>query len=272
MQVSSVSISSYMQQIQQSLFKKADSDGDGSLSLDEFSAAGPAKDAGSANAAAKADKAAKLFKALDTDGDGQVSQSEMEALTSKLSSSTQSSLISLQQSDQGSSDPLSSLLSKADTDGDGSLSLDEFTAAKPKGASDENAAKVFADMDKDGDGKVSSDEISGFEEAHKAQGGGHAHHHGGGHMPPPDDTSAATDADGTTSLASVLSGTGSSDDSPSSLADILNKMTADAGTSTTGATGATADFSKQLAAYLQQAMSGYADQARSSTSSLNVAA
>ena len=195
----------------------------------------------------------------------------MEALTSKLSSSTQSSLISLQQGDQGQSDPLSSLLSKADTDGDGSLSLDEFTAAKPKGASDEDAAKVFADMDKDGDGKVSSDEISGFEEAHKAQGGGHAHHHGG-HMPPPDDTSASTDADGTTSLASVLSGTGSSDDSPSSLADILNKMTADAGSSTTGATGAAADFSKQLAAYLQQAMSGYADQTKSTTSGLNVAA
>lgn len=100
MQISSVSASNYTQQMQQAMFQKADSNDDGSLSLKEFAAADPAKNTGTTNST-DTTRAEKLFKSIDTDGDGKASESEMGAFTSKLSSETQSSLMSLQQAQGG---------------------------------------------------------------------------------------------------------------------------------------------------------------------------
>ena len=254
MQVSSVSASYYMQQMQQTMFQKADSNNDGSLSLDEFSAAGPEKNSGSSSAANTA-RAEKLFKSIDTDGDGSVSENEMSTFMSKLSSETQSSVISLQQQQFGGKDPMMDLMSKADSNGDGTLSLDEFTAAKPDDVSSDQSNKMFSEMDANGDGEVTQDEMKTFAESH------HNHHAAGvGHMPPPT-SSGDDDSSSGTSLADILSGNSSSDTSgTSSLADVLNQ------TSGSGST----DLSKQLEAYISQMLSNYGDQAKSATSSLSV--
>ena len=268
MQISSVSASPYMQQMQQAMFQKADSNDDGSLSLDEFSASGPEKNSGSANAAEKA-RAEKLFKTIDTDGDGKASETEMGAFISKLSAETQSSLISLQQTQGGQGpmkDPMSDLMDKADSDGDGMLSLDEFNAAKPDDVSSDQSDKMFGEMDSDGDGKVTQDELKTFAESHRPDQAA-----GAGQMPPPPPSGGKGEGSGSSLadiLASVSSSSTSDTSSTNTLADLLNQAS---GTDDTSSDSKT-DLAKQLSAYVSQMLSAYADQAKSGTSSLSISA
>ena len=80
-----------IQQMRDRMFARADKDGDGGLSLDEFKAmakrppreagsAGPAAEnaAGPATSAGRTDRAAAAFSALDTNGDGKLSGAELE--------------------------------------------------------------------------------------------------------------------------------------------------------------------------------------------------
>ncbi|RYI82248.1 MAG: hypothetical protein EON47_23470 [Acetobacteraceae bacterium] len=80
-----------LQQMRDRMFARADKDGDGGLSLDEFKAMAkrPPREAGSAAPAAGAaaasassaggtDRAAAAFSALDTNGDGKLSGAELE--------------------------------------------------------------------------------------------------------------------------------------------------------------------------------------------------
>ena len=81
-----------IQQMRDRMFARADKDGDGGLSLDEFKAMAkrpPPREAGSAAPAAGAaaasassaggtDRAAAAFSALDTNGDGKLSGAELE--------------------------------------------------------------------------------------------------------------------------------------------------------------------------------------------------
>lgn len=223
MQISGVSSSPYLQQLQQSLFQKADSNADGSLSIDEFTASSSASSTGSASSSDKTAKAQALFKSIDTNGDGKVTGDELGSFFTRLGSDTQSSLLQLQQ----------------------------------QSGADKTTAKS-----------------------------GHAHH--GGHTPPPansdDDDDGTSLADilagtsassaspgGTDPLADLLSGNAAPDDSSTgSLADVLAKMSDAADTGTDVQT----DFSKQISGYLQQMLSGYADQAKNgaSTASISVTA
>jgi Ca2+-binding EF-hand superfamily protein len=255
-----------MQQMQQAMFQKADTDADGSLTLDEFTAVGPEKNAGEASSAEKA-KAQKVFKSIDTDGDGNASETEMSAFMSKLSSQTQSSVISLQQQ-FGGQDPMMDLLDKADADGDGALSLDEFTSAKPDDVSSDQSNEMFGEMDSDGDGKVTQDEMKTFAESHRPDQSASA-----GQMPPPPPSANGSSGTQGSSLADILaqasaSSDSSESDSVSSLADILNQASSSDDTETS----ATDDFSKQLSSLLQQLVSGYANQAKGSASTMSVSA
>ncbi|MBR0679371.1 hypothetical protein GXW74_02640 [Roseomonas eburnea] len=94
------------------MFARADSDGSGGLSVDEFKAMGPppggpppggpppggagaaSSTEGSANAAAtsESDAVQSLFNSLDTDGDGTVSQAELEAGRSQREAGAQGPL------------------------------------------------------------------------------------------------------------------------------------------------------------------------------------
>jgi Ca2+-binding EF-hand superfamily protein len=266
MQVTGASSYSYlqqMQQMQQTLFSKADTNGDGSLSIDEFEAAGKSDSAGSANSADQS-KAAALFKTIDTNGDGQVSQSELGSYFTKLSSNSQSQLLQFQQQ----------LFDKADTNGDGSLSLAEFegqSAGSTQSASDSKAADLFNKIDSNGDGKVTQDELTSYMSANKPQGvggahGGHRHAHGaGGGSKSLADLLGASDTDSTSD---------SDTDTTTAITDLLTQNSTDSTTSAadSSGTGTSADFGKQIAAYLQQMLSGYADQTQNSTSGINLVA
>lgn len=227
MQVTGSSNYSYlqqMQQMQQALFNKADGNGAGSLSTDEFEAAGQDKSTGSANDADNTKKAA-LFKTIDSNADGEISSDEMSAFSSKLSSGNQAQLLQFQQQ----------LFTKADANGDGKVTQDELTtymaAQKPGQAS-----------------------------------GGHGHHHmhgaGGG---------------GSKSLSDLLSATAdpanSTTDPVTESSDPLNATTSDSGTDAQGnGSGSNVDFGKQLSAYIQQMLSGYADQTQNSMSGISLVA
>jgi len=119
MQISSVS--SYYpppptQQQRAQLFAKADTDGDGALTLDEFKA-GRANRAGASADVADASRIEALFESADSDGDGKLTQAELEARLSKFTPQTQSSLLEAQEG----------LFAKADTAGQLSSLLDELT-------------------------------------------------------------------------------------------------------------------------------------------------
>lgn len=238
MQVSSLSSTSYMQQLQ-SLFTKADKNSDGGISLDEFTASATDKSAGSAKSA-ESDKTAKLFGKMDSDGNGNLTQDEMSAFVTKLSASAQNVMMAYQQ--QGSGSQADALLSTADTDGDGKVSAEEFAAAAPdadEAGSAERSQELFGKIDSNGDGSLTSDELTAFDDKMKS----------GVSMPfpPPSDTD-------------------SSDDQGTTLADILQQAN-DSSTSKTSQSGGS-DLAKQIEAYMQRMMSGYADQVANATSEL----
>ena len=68
-----------IQQMRDRMFARADKDGDGGLSLDEFKAIGRQKRAGAAGEASgpASTAAAAAFKALDADGDGKLTTAEL---------------------------------------------------------------------------------------------------------------------------------------------------------------------------------------------------
>lgn len=96
------------QQMQQRMFQKADADGDGGLSLDEFKKMGGPQGAQGADDSNKIDPS-KIFSKLDSDGDGKLTQSELQPKDGfpKLSGGTMAGLLSLQTDDGSSQDPFS---------------------------------------------------------------------------------------------------------------------------------------------------------------------
>lgn len=129
----SSSLLQQMQQARQSLFQKADADGNGGLSLEEFKAAGPKDAQGNAIAPPSgAPSVEDMFASLDSDGDGSLTQSEMDAGFGKKSGPSQSLLsgdMLTQLLSQLSDEETQSIFESADADGDGSLNEDEFGAA-----------------------------------------------------------------------------------------------------------------------------------------------
>lgn len=132
-----VSSSTLLQQVQQarlSAFQKADTDGSGGLSLEEFKAAGP-KDA-NGNAIAPppgAPGVEDMFASLDSDSDGSLSQAELDSGFGQKFEPGGQSLLSgdmiTQLLGQLSDSQLEDFFNTADQNGDGSLSGDEFTSA-----------------------------------------------------------------------------------------------------------------------------------------------
>jgi Ca2+-binding EF-hand superfamily protein len=105
------------------MFKKADTDGDGKISADEFAAftqkmesrkgTSSADATGAAGAVAKPD-AATLFKSFDTDGSGSLSESE---LTTGMKRLHQSTAHAVKQHKSGDSEQLMDMLFGNSTDG-----------------------------------------------------------------------------------------------------------------------------------------------------------
>lgn len=142
------------QQLRQQMFSKADSDGSGALSLDEFMAVGQNLPSGKNDSSAIKSK----FSELDTDGSGDVSQAEMEAGKPPMPPDMTNALLSLQEADS-QSDPFT----EADTDSSGSLSLEEFTKLGQltghSGDSEEQVSSLFQNLDTDGNGVITQAEL-----------------------------------------------------------------------------------------------------------------
>ncbi len=162
MNVGSTTNSAQLQQLLQSIFSTADTNGDGSLSSSEFQNIGQNVQAGGNSAPTGSLNTGDMLGAL--------------ALSALLSQQ--------QQSLSGQAAATSSIdarFAAADTNGDGSLSADELTAAMAKRAPNsaqatiaDRSAKLLAAADTNGDGVLSKAEFAAIPHGH----GGH--HHGGG--------------------------------------------------------------------------------------------
>ncbi len=152
-----------MYAIWKNMLKKADQDGDGKISKDEFKALIPQN--------GKGPSVDDVFGAVDTNADGYIDAAE-----------TETALKSAQKPPPpGKPDP-AAMFQEADTDGDGLLSKAEFTAMhesrearKPEQAAAGNkpsADEMFADADNDGDGSLSMAEFTAMGEAMRARIGG----------------------------------------------------------------------------------------------------
>jgi Ca2+-binding EF-hand superfamily protein len=145
----------------------ADTDGDGSLTLDEVEKALGQDSSTAANGLSQA------FAQLDTNGDGKLSQDELASAIDAQNASGGTSGVhhhhhhhhaqqaqGTDASSQSSDGQLASaILGAADTNGDGALSADEIANALGTTASD-GLKQQLAAFDKDGDGKLDSSELA----------------------------------------------------------------------------------------------------------------
>jgi Ca2+-binding EF-hand superfamily protein len=154
---SATSSYSYYQTSMKSNFSKLDSDGDGKVTSDEFTAGKPSD--------VTSTQSSQLFSSLDSDGDGSVSETEM---TSGMTSSDPFSQMSgdavavMMQMQSGSSFGLSSSDAYAamDTDSDGSVTQAEFIAARPDDVSEADALTLYNSIDTEGTGSITEDQFS----------------------------------------------------------------------------------------------------------------
>jgi Ca2+-binding EF-hand superfamily protein len=170
---SSTSVSSLLQQLQQSVFSSLDTNADGVLSADEFSALGQ-----------NVPGAASSGPASSSGATATVQATSLAAAPPSFSSDILSSLLSLQNGDALSSfdpaSPASNLVKGGDQNSDGTLSKTEFEQAYQSlgqaggglhhhhhhhgsvgGGSQTSAAdNAFAAADTNGDGQVSTDELT----------------------------------------------------------------------------------------------------------------
>jgi len=140
------------------MIERLDQDGDGQLSIDEFSAAQQRR----------ADPA-EIFSRMDQDGDGFISQSEMP-----------------QRRGEGRGGQRGNMLQRLDQDGDGLLSMEEFSAVRHRRA---DPAERFSRIDQDGDGFISNAEIQKIRGQMRGRRHGQGHHGRG----PADETKAAAE-------------------------------------------------------------------------------
>ncbi|NBW07349.1 MAG: hypothetical protein EBR82_04925 [Caulobacteraceae bacterium] len=129
----------------------ADTNGDGTVSLEELAA----------SLSADASSLTDAFNAVDTDGDGQITSTELDAGFKAKGPPPGGPPHGPPPGQSASaSDMASSLLSAADTDDTGSLSLSEINTILGKDSDDTSLTSAFSSLDTNGDGSLASDELT----------------------------------------------------------------------------------------------------------------
>jgi Ca2+-binding EF-hand superfamily protein len=180
----------------QSLFKKADTDGNAALSRDELiSSFSQMTGEDSDTAASMADQ---MLSDLDSDSGGSLSGTEFDALGGRFGVGGSQALLSAQEESGRFNKMATDFMSKVDENGDGSMSSDELSSALTgTGAvSKEEINSAFSDMDADGDGAVSKTEMADALAS--------------GAPPPPFDPRPAESGAGTSQTAAASSSGGAS--------------------------------------------------------------
>ncbi|HWU62840.1 MAG TPA: EF-hand domain-containing protein [Ensifer sp.] len=145
------------------MYTAMDTDGDGSVTEQEFLAAKPDD--------VSDDQAKALYDSIDTKGTGSITEDQLA--TSMQHGGAHgagrmppppppSSSDSSSSSSTTSSSDISDLFASLDTDGDGSVSASEFLAAKPDGMTDDMAKNLYDAIDTDGAGSISLDQMESF--------------------------------------------------------------------------------------------------------------
>jgi Ca2+-binding EF-hand superfamily protein len=144
----------------QSLFKKADTDGDAALSRDELISSFAQMTGGDSDASSS--MADQLLSDLDSDAGGSLSGTEFGALAGRFGGGGSQALLSAQEESGRFNKMASDLMSQLDEDGDGAMSSDELSSALTgtEVFTDEQISSAFSDMDADGDGAVSETEMA----------------------------------------------------------------------------------------------------------------
>jgi Ca2+-binding EF-hand superfamily protein len=144
----------------QSLFKKADTDGDAALSRDELISSFAQMTGGDSDASSS--MADQLLSDLDSDAGGSLSGTEFGALAGRFGGGGSQALLSAQEESGQFNKMASDLMSQLDEDGDGAMSSDELSSALTgtEVFTDEQISSAFSDMDADGDGAVSETEMA----------------------------------------------------------------------------------------------------------------
>jgi Ca2+-binding EF-hand superfamily protein len=136
----------------QKLLKKADKNGDGTVSQDELTTA--VSDSGNNSSSSVSD----ILNVFDTDKNGSITESEFTSGMQQLSQSNRPP--PPPPPPTLSTDDLKKMYEQADTNGDGKVTKDELKAAMPKDSNGNGPSvdDVFSSLDTDGDGSITSSE------------------------------------------------------------------------------------------------------------------
>lgn len=124
-----------------------DTNGDGSVSEAEFVAARPSD--------VSEDQASSLFESFDSDNTGSLTDDQLsQAMQANRPPPPQGTQA------QANGGVLSDIFDAMDTDGDGQVSEAEFVAAKPAGASDDQASSLFESLDATQSGSLTESQFA----------------------------------------------------------------------------------------------------------------
>jgi Ca2+-binding EF-hand superfamily protein len=145
------------------MYSAMDTDGDGSVTEEEFLAAKPDD--------VSDEQAQSFYDSIDTEGTGSITEDQLAATMQQGGPQASGDMpppppppsdSASGTSSSSSSSDISDLFSALDTDGDGSVSASEFLAGKPDDVTDDMAQNLYNSIDTEGTGSITLDQLQSF--------------------------------------------------------------------------------------------------------------